>query len=174
VWKKTEAPDPRPTQPAPPAASRSEPAPRGATIGQSISIRGDVTGDEDLVILGRLEGQVTLPKNSVTIGKSGRLKADVRGRSIHVEGEVRGNLYGEQGVVIRASGRVQGNIVAPRVTLENGSNFKGAIDMEPAVEKAPAAKPGAAAPAATGKPATEGGGEKGKPQLDLKSTAAGG
>lgn len=150
MWKKNEeetmsAPG---NYPAPPSRTDSH-AGGGATIGKTIVVRGDLEGDEDLIILGRLEGNVQLKEHSITVGQTGRVKADLRGGSIRVDGEVRGNLYGEKEVIIRASGRVQGNIVAPRVTLENGSKFKGAIDMEGAA----AAKPTATAPAA--KPETK-------------------
>ena len=119
---------PEPQRKATPRAGRAE----QATIGPSIKITGDLSGDEDLMIQGHVSGEVRLPKNKVTIGSSGRVKADVYGKSIQVEGQVKGNLYGDEDVVVRASGRVQGNIVGPRVTLENGANFKGSIDMEPA------------------------------------------
>lgn len=130
MWKKTE--NESPVQVTPQAPGR-RPAPTAevSTLGPSILIKGDLTGDEDLTIRGRLEGEVRLEKNNVTVGQSGHIKADIYGRSIRVEGAVEGNLYGGQEVVIRASGRVQGNIVSPSVTLENGSKFKGAIDMEP-------------------------------------------
>jgi cytoskeletal protein CcmA (bactofilin family) len=101
-----------------------------ATIGPSIAIQGDVTGEEDLVIQGRVDGKVDLKQHSVTVGKNGRVRADVYGRTITIEGEVQGNLYGEEQIVVRQSGRVEGNITAPRVTLEDGARFKGSIDME--------------------------------------------
>lgn len=161
MWKKTE--NETPAAATPPAAGRRTAPPREvSTIGPSILIKGDLTGEEDLTIRGRLEGEVRLEKNNVTVGQSGHIKADIYGRSIRVEGAVEGNLYGGHEVVIRASGRVQGNIVSPSVTLENGSKFKGAIDMEPGnkaarKEPAPAAKPAPEAPepkavAAAGKP----------------------
>jgi cytoskeletal protein CcmA (bactofilin family) len=117
-------------------------------IGSSILVKGDVEGGEDLAIHGRVEGKVRLPKNHVSVGQGGFLKGDIHGKSVHVEGEVRGNLYGSQEVILRAAGVVQGNIVSPRVTLENGSRFKGSIDMEGAptdeksVRQAPSVKPG--------------------------------
>ncbi len=171
MWRKSEEPAAPAAQPAPSTPSRrSEPSKELATIGPSIAIKGDLTGNEDLVIQGRLKGEVKLKQNNVTVGKSGRVEADIYGRSIRVEGEVNGNLYGEQEVVIRASGRVQGNIVSPRVTLENGSNFKGSIDMEAAsTAPAPAKKPerpGAGAePRKTGIPAADVGGAS--PQKSL-------
>jgi cytoskeletal protein CcmA (bactofilin family) len=147
VWKKNE-PEYAPPQPvastpppvqsaAPPPAARpaAEPPPRTrgvATIGPSIAIKGDVTGEEDLVIEGRIEGKILLKANSVTIGRNGRVKANVYANSIMVEGEVEGDLIGKDEVVIRQSGKVKGNVAAPRVVLDSGARFQGSIDMEPA------------------------------------------
>ncbi len=106
-----------------------------ATIGPSITIEGDVTGEEDLLIEGRVAGKVTLPKNNVTVGSQGRVRAQITASSITVEGEVEGDLVAEEEVVIRPSGTVRGNIVASRVSLESGCRFKGSIDMERAETK---------------------------------------
>jgi cytoskeletal protein CcmA (bactofilin family) len=102
-----------------------------ATIGPSIYIKGDLAGDEDLIIEGRVEGRVDLKQHNVTIGKNGRVRADVFGRVVNVEGEVDGNVFAQEQAVLRQSGAVRGNITSPRVTLEDGSRFKGSIDMEP-------------------------------------------
>lgn len=140
MWKRSEnepfegpgAANPNPvSSPAPPprpAAPRSEAA---ASIGPSITIKGDVSGEENLVVQGRVEGTIDLKQNNVTVGKHGRVKADIHGRVIDVEGEVEGNLFGDEQVVVRQSGAVRGNITAPRVSLEDGANFKGTIDMGP-------------------------------------------
>jgi len=114
---------------------------------------------------GRVEGEISLRKNNVTIGKGGRIKADVHGQTIHVEGQVKGNLYGEQEIVIRASGEVEGNIVSPRVTLENGSKFRGNIDMEP--KPTPAAK--TADKGAAGVPASTSSGPQGAKTADAQA-----
>ncbi len=100
-----------------------------ATIGASILVKGDLSGDEHLLIQGRVEGQITLDGNDLTIGSRGRVKADIHAKVISVEGEVRGNLFGEEKIVIRKTGNVKGNLVAPRVSLEDGATFKGSIDM---------------------------------------------
>jgi cytoskeletal protein CcmA (bactofilin family) len=140
MWKKSESeefhpqpipapqvqPPPAPRNPVPPSQSKEH-----AVIGPTISIKGDLTGNEDLVIEGRVEGKIEFPHHSVTIGKNGTIKADIYGRTITVEGTVEGNLYGEEQLNVRHSGTVRGNIVAPRVALEDGSNFKGNIDMSP-------------------------------------------
>lgn len=137
MWKKPELNVVEPEQPKPVERPRTVPAEppsrssSGATIGPSIDIHGDVTGKEDLVIQGRVEGKVDLKQNQVTVGTSGRVTADISARTITVEGEVDGNLYGDERVIVRRSGRVRGNIVAPRISLEDGASFNGSIDMEP-------------------------------------------
>ena len=152
VWKKPEndppQPEPASAQPRPsyttptPAAAPSAASAASATsaasaasreratIGPSIFIKGDLAGEEDLIVEGRVEGRVDLRQHSLTVGKNGRVKADVIGRIVMVEGEVDGNVFAEEQAVVRKSGTVRGNITSPRVTLEDGSRFKGSIDME--------------------------------------------
>ena len=113
--------------PVPPAAPRKS---ESSVIGPSILVQGDMTGDEDLVVQGRIEGSISLKKNLVTIGKDGRVNATVNAEIIRVEGSVEGELQGREQVIVTRTGSVSGNIVAPRVTLEDGCRFKGAIDME--------------------------------------------
>jgi len=137
MWKKSEPeelhPQPAPVPPAQPTPAPKSPPPvrERAAIGSTISIIGDLTGEEDLSIEGRLDGKIELRRHSVTIGKNGRIKGDIYGKVITVEGTVEGNLYGEEQLIVRQSGTVRGNIVSPRVALEDGSNFKGSIDMSP-------------------------------------------
>jgi len=154
MWKKDETPEPMPytrpeptTTPAQPAAPMAPPRQPGqqATIGSSITIRGDVTGDEDLLIQGRVDGSINLKQHSVTVGHEGQVKADITGRVIAVEGRVEGNLRADEQVILRSSAFVQGDIVAPRVVLENGARFRGGVDMGESVPQSGAAagvKPG--------------------------------
>ena len=102
-----------------------------ATIGSSIQINGDVSGDEDLIIEGQVEGNVNLKGHNVIIGKNGRVNANIEANNIVVEGELNGDMNGDEKVIIRETGNVHGNIVSPRVTLEDGAMFKGSIEMEP-------------------------------------------
>jgi len=111
-----------------PAVSSRE---SSAAIGASIRIKGDVTGDENLIIQGHVEGTIKVQGHNVTISKTGRVKANIEANQIIVEGELQGDMLGDEKVVIRESGNVHGNIVAPRVTLEDGALFKGSIEMEP-------------------------------------------
>ena len=101
-----------------------------ATIGPSIIIKGDLSGGEDLVIEGRVEGKVDLKQHNVTVGRSGRVKADIFGKVVTIEGEVDGNVFAQEQAILRQAGAIRGNITAPRVILEDGSRFKGSIDME--------------------------------------------
>jgi cytoskeletal protein CcmA (bactofilin family) len=160
MWKRNdeEMPQPSPANPAPAARPAAEPRRTGsgrAVIGESIRVEGEISGDEDLLIEGEVEGRVTLDKQSVTVGRNGRVKADIHGHNLVVEGKVQGNLFAHEQVVVRTSGEVRGNITAPRVTLEDGAKFKGAIDMEP--RKVEAARSTAAA--VPGKPGNDKGGK---------------
>ncbi len=148
AWNRS--PDDSPASSPPPSRPTGSKDPRVSTLGPSISIQGDLEGAEDLRIEGSIEGTVRLDNHRVVVASSGRIKADIHSRSICVEGEVKGNLNGEEEVIIRPSGKLEGNITAPSVTLENGAKFRGSIDMEPSSRR-PEATP---APAPS-KPAEE-------------------
>lgn len=124
------------------SASTSSSSGRAAVIGPGIHINGDISGDENLLIEGKVDGKIRLASNHVEIGQSGQVNADITAKVIKIAGQVRGDLTGTEKVVISRSGNVHGNIVAPRMTLEDGAIFKGSIDMDPS-EPVPAkvAKP---------------------------------
>lgn len=134
MWKKDDVPD-QSTAPRHESAQSFDrtPSPRApgerATIGRSITIQGEVTGDEDLLIQGRVNGAVNLKQHSVTVGPEGEVKADITGRVITVEGKVHGNLRAEEQVILRGSALVEGDITAPRVVLDDGARFRGGVDM---------------------------------------------
>ena len=157
MWKKTDEDEPEPMTTTP--SVRPQPVREQAIIGASLIVKGDVAGDEDLLIQGQVEGKVSLSKNNVTVGRNGKVKADVFGKTISVEGTVQGNLFAEEKIIIRQSGSVRGNLQAPRVTLEEGSKFKGAIDMEgPAPPKSTESSPAVVPPpGATAKDDRKGG-----------------
>ena len=134
--KGTPEPGPRPdvsparTESSPPRSSA--PSSRdAAVIGPSIHIDGDVRGEEDLLIEGEVSGTVNLKNNSLTIGPQGKVRADVYAHSIYVDGYLEGDCFGSERVNVRKSATVKGNITSPRVSLEDGAKFKGAIEMDP-------------------------------------------
>ena len=112
-----------------------------AVIGGSLSVDGTITGKEDLLVEGTVKGDIDLPENVVTVGPGGLVKARIRAAVIVVEGKVEGDLIGEEQIEVRRSGNVKGNIVAPRVGLEDGAQFKGNIDMNPKPAPAPISTP---------------------------------
>ncbi|WP_457675299.1 bactofilin family protein [Thiolapillus sp.] len=131
------------------AAPASKPAvPAGnsgqtTTIGASITLNGELNGNEDLLIQGQVEGNIFLKEHNLTIGEQGRIKANAFAKTITVRGELTGDLNGLDKVTITSTGRVRGNIVAPKVILEEGATFKGSIDMDAKAVK-PAAQPASA------------------------------
>ncbi len=134
MWKKTKDENPKPKSP-PLGKSPIEQLKEQAVIGPSTSIKGELSGEEDLMIQGRFEGKIDLKKNNVTVGRNGHIKGDIYGKVISIEGEVQGNLLGEEKIVIRESAVVRGNMGTPRFSLEDGAQFKGSIDTIPTMEK---------------------------------------
>ena len=118
----------------PPQPQPKRPVASGAIIGSSILIKGEISGDEDLTINGQIEGRVDLPENNVLVGDQGRLQANVHAKHVRIDGDVKGDISGVEKVILSSKGKVQGNIIAPRVTLEDGAKFKGSIDMDPSGE----------------------------------------
>ena len=113
-----------------PVKSTASGSGRTANIGPSIQIKGELQGDEDLTIDGRVEGKIELREHNLTIGQNGRIKADLYARNIVIAGEVTGNAFAAERVEIAPSGRLSGDITAPRITIADGAHFKGAVDME--------------------------------------------
>src|SRR6267143_5035037 len=111
-----------------------------ATIGKSLVIKGEVTGSESLYIDGRVEGSINLSGNRVTVGRNGVVSANINAREIVVLGKVRGNLTASDRVDIRSDGSLTGDVVAARISIEDGAFFKGGIDIRKA-GGAVAAKP---------------------------------
>jgi cytoskeletal protein CcmA (bactofilin family) len=101
-----------------------------AMIGSSIHIKGDVSGEESLVIQGRVEGTVNLKQNKLIIGQEGKVTATVHAYTVTVEGTLKGDVFGDEKVILKKTGDIRGNISAPQVSMEEGAKFKGSIDMD--------------------------------------------
>jgi cytoskeletal protein CcmA (bactofilin family) len=162
MWKPTNQPatpvrpaEPeRPTMSTPtvPAANETAATPRPvttttsdqATIGKSLVIKGEVTGSESLYIDGRVEGSINLSGNRVTVGRNGVVAANINAREIVVLGKVRGNLTASDRVDIRSDGSLTGDVVAARISIEDGAFFKGGIDIRKAGAKPEEVKSAAA------------------------------
>jgi len=99
-------------------------------IGQSIQIKGELTGNEDLTIEGKVDGKIFLKDHNLTVGSNGKITADIHAKNVTVVGEVVGNITADDKVEVAETGSMKGDVVAPRVVLADGARFKGSIDME--------------------------------------------
>lgn len=124
---------PTATQPiAPPISAHAEAgAHRPSVLGKTLSFKGELWADEDLVLQGRVEGTIHHTQ-SLTVGPDGVVIGDIHARGIVVEGTVEGDLHGSVSVHVAASAKVRGNIVAPRVGIMEGATFNGGVDMSSA------------------------------------------
>ena len=109
------------------------------TIGESIVIKGELSGDADLVIDGQVEGRINLNRNALTVGEHGKVKATVVAKTVVVAGEVRGNIIAAEKVDVRDTCSMEGNICTPRLAIALGANFRGGIDMRQSQSGRPAA-----------------------------------
>jgi cytoskeletal protein CcmA (bactofilin family) len=192
MWnKREETPAPRPATapPAPPAPAaeiRKEPVPvsttpyrapeadarNTATIGKNVKINGQIIAREDLYVDGDVEGTIESQDNKVTIGPSGRVQAGIRAREVIILGQVQGNVEAADKVDIRKEAKLVGDIVSARISIEDGAQFKGSIDIRKPEVKAQVSAPVVTAPppsvASTPQPAAA------PPVAPAASTAAGG
>jgi cytoskeletal protein CcmA (bactofilin family) len=113
----------------------TEPKSGGSVIGATLRFKGELRADEDFVLQGRIEGSIHHTQN-LTIGTDGVVKGDSRARCIVVDGTIEGDLYALESIQIRATARVQGNLLAPRVAIADGATFNGKVDMASAARAA--------------------------------------
>ncbi len=102
-----------------------------SVIGRSVTMRGELQGEQDLLLEGKVEGTLRFEQHCVTIGAHGSMTGDIFAREIHIRGELQGDMKASEQVVVHETGNVRGNVTAPQVCLENGAKLKGTIDMDP-------------------------------------------
>jgi cytoskeletal protein CcmA (bactofilin family) len=101
----------------------------GTVIGEGLSIEGDLTSDEEVVVHGNVRGKLTTSE-LVSIGSTGVVQADVSGASVSIAGQVTGDVTGSERVDLQTGGRLVGDVKAARFTIADGASFKGNVDME--------------------------------------------
>src|SRR5580658_6899343 len=106
-----------------------------ARIGKTIVIRGEIQGQEDLIVDGKLEGTVNLAENRLTIGPSANVAADVTAKDVLVLGRVQGNVVASGRVELRAGCNLEGDIRALRLAVEDNAVFRGKVDLTQSVSK---------------------------------------
>jgi cytoskeletal protein CcmA (bactofilin family) len=99
-------------------------------IGKAIRIKGELHGEEDLIIEGKVEGTIALKKNHLILERSAVITANVEVENVTIKGQMNGNTSASNRVEISADAKVVGDIKAPRVVMAEGARFRGAVDME--------------------------------------------
>src|SRR5215469_13899983 len=97
-----------------------------ANIGQSVVIKGELSGSENLFVDGEVEGRIELPASKLVIGPNGRIKANIHAREVVVNGKITAT----ERVELRKTASLSGNIVTARIIVEEGAFFKGNIDVQ--------------------------------------------
>ncbi len=142
MWKRDQAVTPAP-QPEPhvePARVPAAPAPEmrvvsssvdraGVDLGKSVVIKGELSGSEDLTLHGQMEGKISLPEHTLTVGPQAEVKADIAAKAVVVVGVVTGRVSAKDKIEIRSTGTVIGDVVSPRLVIAEGGNLRGKVEM---------------------------------------------
>jgi cytoskeletal protein CcmA (bactofilin family) len=120
--------EPRPVAPQPEPVAPVAPAAPVKAKGSTLIIKGELIGSEDLVFEGQIEGKITLPDHVLTIGLGGQVAAEIVARVVVVHGNLTGNVTASERVEIRSSGRMIGDLVSPRIMMNDGATFNGRLE----------------------------------------------
>jgi len=128
-------------------------------LGASLRVKGEISGTEDLLIDGPVEGSIQLTDRKLTVGKTAKITADIDARDVVVYGYVKGNVHAKGRVEIKKDGYVVGNLTTAQIMIEEGADFKGTIEIDRSPKEADKTVPAraAAAAAGAGAPATSAG-----------------
>jgi cytoskeletal protein CcmA (bactofilin family) len=111
-----------------PLEAKADPA--KGWLGSSLHVKGDITGTEDLLIDGSVEGLVKLDEWKLTVGATAKLTADINARDVVVYGYVKGNVHAKGRIEIKKDGAVIGNLTTAQIMIEDGADFKGSIEID--------------------------------------------
>jgi cytoskeletal protein CcmA (bactofilin family) len=101
----------------------------GTVIGDGLTIEGEITGEDEVVVHGTLRGTLTTT-DAVTVSSGGVVEADVTASSLAIAGHVTGNVTAKDRVDLQAGGRLVGDVKSARLTIADGASFKGSVDMD--------------------------------------------
>lgn len=101
-----------------------------SVLGPTLRIKGELSANEDLIIEGEIEGKIAHQDKNLTVGKTGRVKADIHAKEVEIHGQVEGDIRGDDVVRLAQSAEVHGNIHCGRISMEDGAQFSGTITME--------------------------------------------
>ena len=106
-----------------------------ARLGSSLHVKGEISGNEDLLIDGTVEGLIQLDERKLTVGATAKVTADIIAREVVVYGTVKGNLRAKDRIEIKKDGSVIGDLTTSRISIEDGAYFKGSIEIDKSPEK---------------------------------------
>ena len=98
-------------------------------LGKSVVIKGEISASEDLTLYGEMEGKVTVPGHTLTIGPHADIKAAIAAKAVVVQGAVTGNVTAGEKVQIQNTGSVIGDVTAPRLAIADGGSLRGKVQM---------------------------------------------
>lgn len=99
-------------------------------LGRSVVSHGELSASEDLLVEGQFDGTINMKDHCLTVGTNGQVKAEIHARQVIIHGTVNGNITAREKVEIRKTGRVQGDLTAAGVAIEDGAYFKGSIEIQ--------------------------------------------
>jgi len=139
MWRKQD--DPKPSAPGSEVVLPAVRSPQGpgplpgetrspfGNVSEGIRVKGEITGHEDLLIEGEVQGSIRIPEGNVTVGSKGRVTADIEAREIAIRGKVNGSLRGRERVQIGRTGAATGDVVTRRIVIEEGAIFRGKVEV---------------------------------------------
>jgi cytoskeletal protein CcmA (bactofilin family) len=114
--------------PSPPQPVQAA-SPGSTTIGRTVSIKGDVHSEEDLLIDGKMEGRLDMGQNRLTVGPNGTVRAAIVAREVDLHGIINGNVEATERIILRKNAKMVGDLKLASVVIEDGAYFKGSIDI---------------------------------------------
>jgi cytoskeletal protein CcmA (bactofilin family) len=105
------------------------PAEGSTLIGKSVSIRGELSGSEDLFLDGRFEGTINLSESRLTVGPNAEITADLNVRDVIVFGHIEGNIHATGRIELRQAAVVNGDILASRLSIEESASVRGRVEL---------------------------------------------
>ena len=128
MWSKKSTDAMSPTEAMGPLAAAADPD--SGWLGSSLRVKGDISGTEDLLIDGSVDGQIHLDGRRLTVGATAKVMADINARDVVVYGYVKGDIRAKGRIEIKKEGSVVGNLTTAQIMIEDGADFKGSIEID--------------------------------------------
>ena len=116
--------------------SAEEGIPQGiARLGPSLFLKGELSGEEDVVIEGQYKGKIDLANHNILVGHGAKVKGDIQVKNITIKGTVEGNIDASGRIFIAKEGQMKGDLRAPKISIMEGAKFKGSVRIDKELEE---------------------------------------